>query len=170
MTLRCGALALIVASGCDHPQLVVGRKLNDQDSLDRRNGPHIMPPTIPTPDNEAVAYVTDKVTSSDDAKKILQGRLQQIEAQLAEKEDFLAKWQREILANTSELTQTKEDLQRGQQEKQVLGDRLSTSEKDINEALEIYRQYLELENKSGNSPAAPTLEPADTAPDASSSD
>jgi chromosome segregation ATPase len=106
-----------------------------------------------------VATLTQDLGTLDDDRKALAGRVQYLEAQLAEKELALTSGLRELEGARGDLARSQEDLVRWRREMSTLRERLRNLEKENRDTMEAMIKVLERvvskESKPGPGEGAP---------------
>jgi hypothetical protein len=101
------------------------------------------PPSQPFVANEQMATMSSKLHDSDDDRKALGWRLQQVEKQLQEKDKIIVLTKYEIQEAAKEVSQTREELKRWKQEMETLRGQLHSAEKENKGTLEAIIRTLE---------------------------
>jgi hypothetical protein len=100
--------------------------------------PRVLPP------NERISLMSQQLANAEDNRKVLAGRLQMVETQLAEKEKALAAATQEIQETTAQVVKTRNELQTWQKDMKNLRDKYGALEKDNRETLETMIKTLEM--------------------------
>jgi hypothetical protein len=102
------------------------------------------PPMPPQPGmGEQIALVSERLAATEDDRKILAARLQQMQDLLIEKDRALIVVTREVQEATSQVAHTRAELQEWKREMAKLRDRAGSAEKDSKATLESVIRTLE---------------------------
>jgi chromosome segregation ATPase len=93
--------------------------------------------------SEQVALMSQRLAANEDDRKVLAGRLEMLENQLAEKDRALTQANREVQEATEQIARTRRELQSWKQDMSALRDRLGSAEKDNRATLESIIHTLE---------------------------
>src|SRR5579864_3948112 len=157
LALAIGGLVLIQACGCNLIPFS-GKDGGDTGFANTRtgkNGPgpqdkqltpsgkndFLLPP--PTPLNEQAAVMNQKLGASEDDRKVLAARLQQMDIQLQEKEKAIVLANYEIKEAAKQVALTREELKRWKEEMDTLRGQLRNVEKENKGTLEAIIRTLE---------------------------
>jgi hypothetical protein len=100
-------------------------------------------PAQPAATNDQMGLLTQKLQVTEDDRKVLAARLQQLEANLQEKEKILVLSNYEVQEAAKQVGQTREELRRWKQEMESLRGQLRNSEKENKGTLEAIIRTLE---------------------------
>jgi hypothetical protein len=121
-------------------------------------------PRGPMPPNERISLLTQRLAADEDDKKVLAARLEQVAAQLDEKERALGLANREIKDATAQIVRARNELQNWKKDAAALRDKMGTMEKENRDTLETIIKTLEKTLSERDGPrsadsAAPELLP-----------
>ncbi len=111
------------------------------------------PPTPASPSNDQLSLMSYKLQATEDDRKVLAARLQQLEVRLQEKEKVIVLSNYEVQEAARQVNQTREELKRWKQEMETLRSQLRSTEKENKGTLEAIirtlEQFMEREKEAG---------------------
>jgi hypothetical protein len=152
---RLSAVLLCLACGCQLFPWPGDNAAHPADPAPRPAAPHLPPlpprgdwdaehpPAPGPPPNEQITLLSEHVREAEDDRKVLNARLQQMTAQLEEKDRALVLAQHQIQEATAQVARTRKELQAWQTDVTALTVRLRTAERDNRDTLETITRTLE---------------------------
>jgi len=109
-------------------------------------------PASPAPvSSDQIATVSQKLAATEDDRKLLAARMQQMEIQLQEKDKMLILSNYEVQEAAKQVSQTREELRRWKQEMETLRGQLHNAEKEnkgtLDTMIRTLEQFMEREKK-----------------------
>jgi chromosome segregation ATPase len=109
--------------------------------------------TSPAPANEQISLMSNRLQATEDDRRVLAARLQQLESRLQEKEKVIVLSNYEVQEAARQVSQTRDELKRWKQEMETLRTQLRSSEKENKGTLETMirtlEQFMEREKEAG---------------------